>query len=118
MSCKKNWCVVGIVMFVVFFNDQVVCLEVFLFGDLMEVFDWCELFDYVECMCLGKWFELLLLWDGLVWLFCVMVYYCLVIYVKCNILVSMFILYLLFLCVVFECFVFDWQVFGNVYLEN
>lgn len=93
-------------------------VEVFSFGDPVEVLDRRELLDYVECMRMGQWYEPPLPWDGLARSFRAAAHHSSAVYVKRNILVSTFIPHPLLSRATFERLVLDWQVFGNAYLER
>ena len=99
-------------------TDRASRAEVFSFGDPIEVLDRRELLDYVECMRMGRWFEMPLSLDGLARMFRAAVHHSSAIYVKRNILVSTFIPHRLLSRAAFGRLVLDFQVFGNAYLEK
>jgi len=93
-------------------------MEAFTFGDPVAVLDRRELFDYVECMRVGDWYEPPMPWDGLARTFRAAVHNSSPIYVKRNILVSTFIPHKLLSRTAFARWVQDFLVFGNGYLER
>lgn len=90
----------------------------FSFGDPTPVLDRRELFDYLECAKLGKWYSTPLSWDGLAQTFRAAVHHSSPIYVKRNILLSTFEPNPRFSRQEFSRFALEYLVFGNAYLER
>lgn len=92
--------------------------EVFSFGDPIAMLDKSEIFDYLECLQLGKYYEPPISFAGLAKAFRSSVHHSSAIYVKRNILVSCFIPHPLLSRAEFSKWALDYLVFGNGCLES
>lgn len=92
--------------------------EAFTFGDPIPVMDRRELFDYLECVRLDRWYEPPISMDGLARTYRAAVHHSSAIQVKRNILTSTYIPHRWLSKQVFSRFAQDFLVFGNAYLEK
>ncbi|MDO8931893.1 MAG: phage portal protein [Rhodocyclaceae bacterium] len=92
--------------------------EAFSFGDPEAVLDKREIFDYLECPIVGKWYEPPISMDGLGKSYRSAVHHASAIIVKRNVLVSTFVPHALLTRTAFARWVLDYLVFGNGYLER
>ncbi len=92
--------------------------EVFSFGDPIAILDRNEIFDYMECLSVGKYYEPPISFAGLAKAFRSSVHHSSAIYVKRNILVSCFVPNPLLSRSDFSKWVLDYLVFGNGMLET
>ncbi|WP_018609426.1 phage portal protein [Uliginosibacterium gangwonense] len=90
----------------------------FSFGDPLPVLDRRELFDYLECVGNGKWYEPPISMHALAQVFRATVHHASPMYVKRNILVSTFQPHKLLSRAEFSRFVLDYLTFGNAYMER
>lgn len=90
----------------------------FSFGDPEPVMDRRELFDYLECAAIGKWYAPPISLDGLARTFRAAVHHASPVYVKRNILLSTFVPGPKFGLQEFARFALDYMVFGNGYIER
>lgn len=88
------------------------------FGDPIPVLDRRELFDYLECVSNGKWYEPPISLHALAQVFRATVHHSSPMQVKRNILVSTFQPHKLLSRGEFSRFVLDYLTFGNAYLEQ
>ncbi|MBM3114953.1 phage portal protein [Jeongeupia naejangsanensis] len=93
-------------------------VEVFTFGDPEAVLDRRGIFDYLQCLHNGRWYEPPISWEGLAKTFRVTPHHSSPLYVKRNILVSTFKPHPLLSRSAFSAWVLDFLVFGNAYLER
>lgn len=91
--------------------------EVFSFGDPIAILDKSEIFDYAECLSIGKYYEPPISFAGLAKAFRASVHHSSAIYVKRNILVSCFVPHPLLSRAEFAKWALDYLVFGNGMLE-
>lgn len=92
--------------------------EAFSFGDPVPVLDRRELFDYLECVQVDRWYEPPISMDGLARTYRAAVHHSSAIQVKCNILTSTFIPHRFLSQQAFSRFALDFLTFGNAYLEQ
>ncbi|MDR0182394.1 phage portal protein [Lysobacter arvi] len=92
--------------------------EVFTFGDPTPVLDRRELFEYLECARMDRWYEPPISFDGLSKIFRSSPHHSSAIYVKRNILVSTFVPHRLLSREAFSRLALDYLVFANCYLER
>ncbi|MBW7595572.1 phage portal protein [Enterobacter hormaechei] len=92
--------------------------EAFTFGDPIPVMDRRELFDYLECVQVERWYEPPISMDGLARTYRAAVHHSSAIQVKRNILTSTFIPHRWLSKQAFSRFAQDFLVFGNAYLEK
>ncbi len=92
--------------------------EAFTFGDPIPVMDRRELFDYLECVQVDRWYEPPISMDGLARTYRAAVHHSSAIQVKRNILTSTFIPHRWLSKQAFSRFAQDFLVFGNAYLEK
>lgn len=92
--------------------------EAFSFGDPIPVLDRRELFDYLECVQVDRWYEPPISMDGLARTYRAAVHHSSAIQVKCNILTSTFKPHRLLSQQAFLRFAQDFLTFGNAYLER
>jgi len=90
----------------------------FSFGDPTPVLDGREILDYIEAWRNGKWYEPPVSREGLAKSFRSTPHHSSAIYVKCNILTSMFRPHKLLSRETFGAWVLDFLVFGDGYLEQ
>ena len=93
-------------------------VQAFTFGDPSPVLDSRDFMDYIIAYRNGKWFEPPVSLEGLAKSFRSTPYQSSAIYVKRNILTSMFKPHRLLSRAAFERWAFDQLVFGNSYLER
>lgn len=93
-------------------------IEAFTFGEPMPVLSQREIFDYLEAMDNGRWYEPPLSLDGLARVYRSAVHHASAIQVKRNILRSCFIPHPKLSSSEFTAVAFDFLVFGNGYLER
>ena len=93
-------------------------IEAFTFGDPMPVLSQRELFDYLEAMHNGKWYEPPLSFIGLSRVYQAAVHHASAIQVKRNILRACFIPHRLLGVADFTAWVMDFLIFGNGYLQQ
>lgn len=93
-------------------------IEAFTFGDPTPVLDRREIMDYVESTWNGRWYEPPVSMDGLASTFRASPHHSSAIYIKRNLLASMFIPNRLLTRDAFTRLAQDFLVFGNAYLER
>lgn len=93
-------------------------MQAFSFGDPTPVLDRRELFDYIQCLNNGRWYETPISFDGLAKAFRSSPHHSSAVFVKRNILVSTFKPHRLLSRAEFSRFSLDYLVFGNAYLER
>ena len=93
-------------------------VEAFTFGDPMPVLSQRELFDYLEAMHNGKWYEPPLSLRGLARVYQAAVHHASAIQVKRNILRACFIPHRLLTVADFTAWAMDFLIFGNGYLQQ
>ena len=92
--------------------------EVFTFGEPMPVLSQREIFDYLESMHNGKWYEPPLSLDGLAKVYRAAVHHGSAIQVKRNILRSCFISHPKLSLAEFSAMALDYLIFGNCFIEQ
>jgi PBSX family phage portal protein len=92
-------------------------MEAFTFGD-PEPISRVQLLDYVECMFNGRWYETPLPWEGLASAFRASPHHGSAIFLKRNILKSLFMPHPRLSSAAFGAWALDFLVFGNAYLEQ
>ncbi|MDN4591272.1 phage portal protein [Xenophilus aerolatus] len=92
-------------------------VEAFTFGD-PEPISRVQLLDYVECMFNGRWYETPLPWEGLASAFRASPHHGSAIFLKRNILKSLFKPHPRLSSAAFGAWALDFLVFGNAYLEQ
>lgn len=92
-------------------------VEAFTFGD-PEPISRVQLLDYVECMFNGRWYETPLPWEGLASAFRASPHHGSAIFLKRNILKSLFVPHPRLSSAAFGAWALDFLVFGNAYLEQ
>ena len=92
--------------------------EVFSFGDPVPVLNNRQIFDYLEMMHNGRYYEPPLSYDGLAQLYRAAVHHSSAIQVKRNILRSLYVVHPLLPLPVFTAWVNDLLIFGNSYMEQ
>lgn len=98
--------------------EQPGSIEAFTFGDPTPVLNQREIFDYLEAMDNGRWYEPPLSLHGLSRVYRAAVHHASAIQVKRNILRSCFIPHPKLSVSEFSALAFDYLVFGNAYLER
>lgn len=93
-------------------------VETFTFGDPIAILDRNEIFDYMECLSVGKYYEPPISFAGLAKAFRASVHHSSAIYVKRNMLVSCFVPHLMLSRSEFAKWALDYLVFGNAPLER
>ena len=93
-------------------------IEAFTFGDPMPVLNQREIFDYLEAMDNGKWYEPPLSLDGLARVYRAAVHHGSAIQVKRNILRACFIPHPKLSLAEFSALALDYLIFGNCYVER
>lgn len=93
-------------------------VEAFTFGEPVPVLDRRELMDYIQCLDNGRWYETPVSFDGLARTFRSSPHHSSCVYVKRNILVSMFKPHRLLDRAEFSRLALDYLIFGNGYLER
>ena len=93
-------------------------IEAFTFGDPTPVLDRREVFDYIQCLDNGRWYDTPLSFDGLAKTFRSSPHHASCIFVKRNLLVGSFIPHPLLGRGEFAKLVLDYLIFGNAYLER
>ncbi|MFQ0827128.1 phage portal protein [Serratia fonticola] len=91
--------------------------EAFTFGDPIPMLDRREILDYLECNIVDHWYEPPVSFSGLAKSFRAAVHHSSPIYMKRNVLVSMFQPHRLLSKQDFSRYALDFLVFGNAYLE-
>ena len=92
--------------------------EAFTFGDPIPSLDRSEILEYLQCVTMGQYFEPPISWEGLSRSFRASVHHSSAIYVKRNILASLFVPHQLLSRTAFSSYVLDYLVYGNGYLER
>lgn len=92
--------------------------EAFTFGEPMPVLSQREIFDYLESMHNGKWYEPPLSLDGLAKVYRAAVHHGSAIQVKRNILRSCFVPHAKLSLAEFSSIAMDYLIFGNCYIEQ
>ena len=93
-------------------------IEVFSFGEAMPVLSQREIFDYLEALHNGKWYEMPLSPFGLARIYKAAVHHASAIQMKRNILRSCFIPHSLLSTEQFTAWAMDFLIFGNGYLQR
>lgn len=93
-------------------------MEAFTFGDPMPVLDQRDLLGYIQCLDNGRWYETPISFDGLAKTFRSSPHHSSSIYVKRNLLVSLFKPHKLLDRAEFSRLALDYLIFGNAYLER
>ncbi|WP_416261809.1 phage portal protein [Gibbsiella quercinecans] len=93
-------------------------VEAFTFGDPIPMLDRREILDYLECSIVDRWYEPPVCFHGLAKTFRAAVHHSSPIYMKRNVLVSLFKPHRLLSKQDFSRYALDFMVFGNSYLER
>lgn len=92
-------------------------IEAFTFGEAVPMLDQREIFDYLHCSKLNKWYEPPVSFSGLAKTFRAAAHHGSPLYMKRNILTSMFVANQWFSKLDFTRYVMDYLIFGNAFLE-
>ena len=99
-------------------NADTASMEAFTFGDPIAILDRSEIFDYMECLSIGKYYEPPISFVGLSKAFRASVHHSGAIYLKRNILLSSYVPHPMLSRSDFSKWALDYLVYGNAMLER